>query len=82
MTSTDIGPGTKNIPRLAAVFCHCAPQLAIKCCRKQLLTQQGADALEDAPSKSGGFFLEGEARKYSDIGAFNSFHLSTYLSVL
>lgn len=56
MTSTDIGPGAKNILRLAAVFCHRVPQLAIKCCRKQLLTQQGADALEDAPSKSGGFF--------------------------
>ena len=57
MTSTDTGPWTKNISRPAAMFCHCTPQRAIKRCRKQLLTQQGADALEDAPSKPGGFFI-------------------------
>lgn len=50
-------PWSKNIPRLAAVFCHRAPQRAIKFCRKQLLPQQGADILEDAPSKSGGCFI-------------------------
>lgn len=57
MTSTDKGPWTKNIPRQAAAFCHHSPQLAINCCRKQLLTQQDTDALEDAPSKSRVFFV-------------------------
>lgn len=55
---------------LAAVFCHCVSQLAIKCCRKQLLTQQEADALEDAPSKSGGFFF---IRRGQKIFSYRSF---------
>lgn len=40
------------------MFCHRTPQFATECSRKQLLTQQGADAPEDASSKSGGFLYE------------------------
>lgn len=46
-TSADTGPWTKNIP---GKVCHHAPQLAMTCCRKQLLIQQEAHAPQVAPS--------------------------------
>lgn len=42
------------------MFCHHVPQLAITFCRKQLLTQQGTNALEDTPSKLEIFFFNKE----------------------
>lgn len=57
-TSADTGPWTKNIPGQAAGVCHHAPQLAITCCRKQLLIQQEAHAQQVAPSAPKNILME------------------------
>lgn len=62
------------------MFCHHGPQLAITFCRKQLLTQQGTNALEDTPSKSEIFFFNKERPENILIQELST--ASTYLSVL
>lgn len=60
------------------MFCHHVPQLAITFCRKQLLTQQGTNALEDTPSKSEIFFL---IRRDQKIFWYRSFQQLPLISV-
>lgn len=60
------------------MFCHHVPQLAITFCRKQLLTQQGTNALEDTPSKSKIFFL---IRRDQKIFWYRSFQQLPLISV-
>lgn len=61
------------------MFCHHVPQLAITFCRKQLLTQQGTNALEDSPSKSEILFFL--IRRDQKIFRYRSFQQLPLISV-
>lgn len=61
------------------MFCHHVPQLAITFCRKQLLTQQETNALEDSPSKSEILFFL--IRRDQKIFRYRSFQQLPLISV-